>query len=328
MTANVRALTLREILDRTLKIYRAKFFIFTGIAVMPAMAYMILSTVEKIFALNHPNSGKYLLFHITVSGTSSDAARYFLAEFFHFLVYPAFVFVTVSAIRGQLASFRGAIAALRSRTKEYLNLALAVPTLIILGPALLFIGSAVLAGMIVDSHASEGFAALAKLLFVLISISLFGYVVLMEASLALSFPASAIESVAWFESIKRSWALSRGGRVRILLTWILIFVVAMVGFMLVFVPTIVIVFALHWKGFTWHGYPLYRLLTSLEIVAISALLAPIFPIALTIIYYDQRIRQEGYDIERMMEAAGLSAHITPPAGAIPIAPAEAEEAQA
>ncbi len=29
------------------------------------------------------------------------------------------------------------------------------------------------------------------------------------------------------------------------------------------------------------------------------------PIALTLIYYDQRIRREGYDIEWMMRAAGL-----------------------
>lgn len=39
--------------------------------------------------------------------------------------------------------------------------------------------------------------------------------------------------------------------------------------------------------------------------------APIFPIALTLIYYDQRIRKEGYDIERMMEAAGLNAIAAP-----------------
>jgi len=41
--------------------------------------------------------------------------------------------------------------------------------------------------------------------------------------------------------------------------------------------------------------------------AISTLLAPIFPIALTLFYYDQRIRHEGYDIERMMDAAGMNA---------------------
>ena len=32
----------------------------------------------------------------------------------------------------------------------------------------------------------------------------------------------------------------------------------------------------------------------------------VYPIAITLFYYDQRIRLEGYDIERMMAAAGLN----------------------
>jgi hypothetical protein len=41
--------------------------------------------------------------------------------------------------------------------------------------------------------------------------------------------------------------------------------------------------------------------------ALATLAKPIFPIILTLFYYDQRIRKEGYDIERMMDAAGMAA---------------------
>jgi hypothetical protein len=34
-------------------------------------------------------------------------------------------------------------------------------------------------------------------------------------------------------------------------------------------------------------------------------------IVLTLLYYDQRIRREGFDVERMMQAAGLDANATP-----------------
>ena len=34
---------------------------------------------------------------------------------------------------------------------------------------------------------------------------------------------------------------------------------------------------------------------------------PFGAIVLTVLYYDQRIRREGYDIERMMDAAGMNA---------------------
>jgi hypothetical protein len=45
-------------------------------------------------------------------------------------------------------------------------------------------------------------------------------------------------------------------------------------------------------------------------VAAQALINPIQNIALTLFYYDQRVRKEGYDIERMIEAAGMNATIT------------------
>jgi hypothetical protein len=150
----------------------------------------------------------------------------------------------------------------------------------------------------------------------------------MGTSLPLSFPASVLEGVSWLESLKRSWVLSRGCRARIFLAWLLIFVVGMSLMMLVILPTGALVFALHWKRFAWHGYPLYRLLTSLEIGTISILIGPIFPIVITLFYYDQRIRHEGYDIERMMETAGLNAPVTSLSEGGPVAPAEAGEGQA
>jgi hypothetical protein len=41
----------------------------------------------------------------------------------------------------------------------------------------------------------------------------------------------------------------------------------------------------------------------------NTFLGPIWAAGITLFYYDQRIRKEGYDIEWMMQAAGL----TPPA---------------
>jgi len=58
---------------------------------------------------------------------------------------------------------------------------------------------------------------------------------------------------------------------------------------------------------------------------ITTLLGPIFPIALTLFYYDQRIRQEGFDIERMMEAAGLNIPVTSGDGEGTVASPPAEE---
>jgi len=55
------------------------------------------------------------------------------------------------------------------------------------------------------------------------------------------------------------------------------------------------------------------------------LIGPDDRIAITLFYYDQRIRREGYDIERLMESAGMTADLTPPAGEGITAPPIAEE---
>jgi hypothetical protein len=51
----------------------------------------------------------------------------------------------------------------------------------------------------------------------------------------------------------------------------------------------------------------YRIVLLASTSLCEALTGPLYVIAITLIYYDQRIRDEGYDIERMMDAAGMSA---------------------
>jgi hypothetical protein len=60
----------------------------------------------------------------------------------------------------------------------------------------------------------------------------------------------------------------------------------------------------------------------------STLVGPVYPIATTLFYYDQRIRQEGYDIERLMEAAGMNALVTQPGVEALVQSSEEEEFQA
>jgi hypothetical protein len=50
------------------------------------------------------------------------------------------------------------------------------------------------------------------------------------------------------------------------------------------------------------GWMVYQ---QIGIFVMDALIGPIYSIGLTLFYYDQRIRKEGYDIEWMMQAAGL-----------------------
>jgi hypothetical protein len=63
----------------------------------------------------------------------------------------------------------------------------------------------------------------------------------------------------------------------------------------------------------------YEVLVYFFYALSGVVVGPLYPIALTLLYYDQRSRKEGYDVERMMEAAGLLA----PAAAVAAPSAEA-----
>jgi len=64
---------------------------------------------------------------------------------------------------------------------------------------------------------------------------------------------------------------------------------------------------------TLHSRYFYEIVGQVSGLAIAASIFSVLPIARTLIYYDQRIRLEGFDIEWMMEAAGMNASVRLPA---------------
>jgi hypothetical protein len=156
-----------------------------------------------------------------------------------------------------------------------------------------------------------------------------GYVLWIGYCFAFSFQVSALEDAPCLTALKRSWKLARGARFRLMLTWFLILLLGW-GLKLLFEGSdYFFLRGLPRELENWHGYLLYQLACPLADAIVSILLGPVLPIAITLFYYDQRIRLEGYDIERMMNAAGLIAPAPPPAGDSPIAsvPSIQEEGQ-
>jgi len=315
-------MSLGEILDRAFQIYRARFWVFIGIAAIPVLTYLTFSTTERVLLLNL-SSGKKVLFHMTLSSLVSLASSIGLSEFLWFLAYPAFVYAAARTINGLPSDFRLTITAVRIRVRAYLALNLALIAIKILLPAVLFISSAIGLGLILDSKPSVLVKAGAYLLFVVFASTLVGFVVWMNLSLSLSFPATVLERITWRESLMRSFLLTKGGRIRIAMTYTLYFFVAITLMLLLMLSITLMTYMMHIRGMAWHGYPLYKFIISLGTAVISTFLGPIYPIALTLLYYDQRIRNEGYDIERMMEAAGLNAPVTSTNGDSSIAPIKA-----
>jgi hypothetical protein len=95
--------------------------------------------------------------------------------------------------------------------------------------------------------------------------------------------------------------LSKGARGRIFVLALLIGAIK-IGFATVTQIFVVV------AAFKSHGQISPGMAAISQIIAFftNSFLGPIYATGVTLFYYDQRIRKEGYDIEWMMEAAGLT----------------------
>jgi hypothetical protein len=324
MTATLRPMNLGEILDRTFQIYRSRFLVFAGIAALPALTMMLAASINQFWLQSHRPHGHILIFYMSFGELVAAAVLYHLSGFVHLFIRPAFISSTARTIEGENPSIRAAIAAVRANWKGYLALDLLLMAAILPLPAVLFIVSAVeLGAMVARSGPGTPGTALAGLLVLSLIGILGGYLLWIGSCLALAFPASVMEGVPSKEAFRRSWQLSKATRGRLIFTWLLVNVLGWVlGSMFSWSGYFVLRALPHEWG-NGHNYLLYGLLYSLSTTIASILLGPIYPIALTLFYYDQRMRREGYDIERLMDAAGLNAPQTPSAEAVQAATQEA-----
>jgi hypothetical protein len=112
----------------------------------------------------------------------------------------------------------------------------------------------------------------------------------------------AIEHVDVGTALSRSWELSKGLKGHICLTLFLAGVIYGVGALIVGLVANLV------AGGLGHVTILSQTVNALG----TSLLVPVPPLALTLLYYDARIRKEGYDIELMAQQVGGSAATTKP----------------
>jgi hypothetical protein len=184
-------------------------------------------------------------------------------------------------------------------------------------------------GYLVSEVLHLDFRFLDKALPLSFEFAIFVIILIVGAYLLLAVPAWTLENLSVRAALRRSLTLSRGSRARIIFVRVVAPVLAWIlDYLLILLPFLL--FAVALRGFGGRMFFLRHRL-AFNMVAdtvVAALIGPIFPIALTLFYYDQRIRKEGFDIERMMDAAGLNTTATLPAGDGAMANAGAQEGQA
>ncbi|MGA9070758.1 MAG: hypothetical protein WB424_10915 [Terracidiphilus sp.] len=302
MESNLRPLTLGEILDRTAQLYRTNFLLFAGIAAVYAGVGLVLNLI--------------ILVPVTRMNAQSmaDGAQVwsFLAAFgvvmlILFLIYGATVAATTRAVAwlhlGEPATIRDAYTTTLPRLGRYLWLKVIVTFMIFLvalAAGIVFGIPVTLLGVLFSSAGAGG--VIFTVLFVLLLYAGVGFFsIWMALRYSLAIPASVMENLKARPAIRRSIQLSKGSRGRIFVLWLLVAILWIVLFL------VTNGFFLAYVAIQKHQLPIaFSVLQQFLDALVNTFVVPISAIGATLFYYDQRIRLEGFDIEWMMQAAGLT----------------------
>ena len=317
METSLRPLTLGEILDRTAQLYRSHFWLFAGIASVYSGALLVLNLV----AIGVQQS--LITQHLTRYLLLATGIGVVLQMFVMFAVGGLAVASNNRAVAwvhlGEPATIRRAYASILPRTGRYLWLMTIIWFILWFPMALAYGGYVAAIVHWVGSDALKTLTAGAAtppnqqtaLMFFLVTmcfILVFGvamaYAVVMGLRYALAIAACVVENLPARPAIRRSVVLTKGARGRIFVLGLLVAVIqiALVSITQLFFIVLTV---------KQHGQLTLGARIAQQLVAFltNTFIGPIYATGLTLFYYDQRVRKEGYDIEWMMQAAGL----TPPA---------------
>ena len=119
--------------------------------------------------------------------------------------------------------------------------------------------------------------------------------------LALAVPALVVESSSPTEAMGRSWALTRGYRLRMFGLFVLIFLLILIPYVAVMGAFGVAAAMFGATGAKGVGTAIILFGTVLAAI-VQLLLSPLYQAALVITYYDLRVRKEGFDLEVLASA--------------------------
>jgi hypothetical protein len=315
-------MSLGEILDRTFHIYRTRFWLFLAVGAIPALVMRLIHIIDGAWIhvnnlVHHAKSVDY------VWTLALTLGFYHVSSFLGLLIQPAYVKLTSHAVFDERGSIFSSLRFAGARWRTYLWAATLKWFTFLVGPELLVggltIGVFYLLNAAGEMDGAGGLAIGLTLALAIIACS--ALCLFMSAAFAFAIQCASLEKLTGYEAMRRSLILTRGSRRRIAFTWLAFFIFFWIlGWglqILVWWLANLLCTGGHLTAAVRIVYPpaIYTLATVL-----AAVTGPLYPIALTLFYYDQRIRHEGYDIERMMDAAGLNATATLPAANEPVKP--------
>jgi MFS family permease len=313
MNEPLHPLRLGEILDRTAQIYRSRFLVFLGIATIPAgTIFVFFAGLFGLIAWIGPNANN--------GPATASVIVWAFVIILSLLIVPASLGTSALGeaamceagariFLGGTITIREAYRTAWNRGWRYVGLFVLQGLAIMVGPAVvLVIAFVVMITVKVSGYSTNDPSPLfGGLLFLVIAI-LCVFAVWMLLRLCLAFPAAVVEQTSAWNALKRGTRLSEGTKGRILLLYILGILLNQILTWVIAFPAVLMLALI--PGLKGQAHVqilgiLMMFVTYGAMFAVRAMTKPVYGIALTLFYFDQRIRKEGFDIEWMMRQAGM-----------------------
>jgi hypothetical protein len=303
--SRLRPRTVTEVLDQAFRLYRRHFLTFIAII---AVVHVPLQLVQQLITavttgdlynsldtgLYNPDSTNELLTYLFV-GQGIVLLVGVLYWLLQQLSQGALTAAVADSHLDRPVSFGGAYRAMLPHAWRLLGLMLVQAGIILLIFVPIFLCFFLAIGVSVGASDGGGGAALACGSFLLL-IPAFGALVYVLTRLTVVVPALIVEGLGPMESVRRSWRLVEGYWWR---TFGLQVVLTLLSMVVSAGPAALIVGMM---GFvTPENFVLQQVIAGVVTVFVTLLYIPIQLIAVTLYYFDLRVRKEGYDLEAAME---------------------------
>src|ERR1041384_6285373 len=270
-----------EILDGTFNIYRRHFGLFMRLSLLLICVPAVLFVFFMVrFATNPIAAANWFQEHLV---------NVILMGLVGVLVYTTIsLLLKAGTIRIISDSYLGQEPTLSSALQ--LGMGRIIPLLVVA----IYL-AAILAGVLLVGIGKALGAAIAVLLGIAYGVGAIWFMAWVLCGYGLTSMVVVLEDLdSSFDAFGRSWELTRAARMKVFLTCLVIFLFTAL------LPWIVVAVVGQLLG---PASPLQPFLSILS-VAMGVVLAPILPCALTLLYYDSRVRREAFDLQILSQQLG------------------------
>lgn len=291
MNTTLRPMSTGELLDRTFTLYKRHFLLFTGIS-LPGPTLMLLVIVGSALADALPavksQAGETVMAVIGVAAIVLACCALLLA----FSFAAAATVRAVSALHlSATTSIRGAYRELRGHYRRIAGIFLSVLIRVIGGSILMYLATTMMAFGVVAAARLMGNMGVYVAIVVGTGTFIAGVLIALTLVVryAYAIQACVVEDIPGKQALKRSTFLAKGSRSRVLTVCILFAVLTgaifgCLAFVLSFFESHV-------------GEQVFSTLMFFSLFVTLVLTIPLATIAMSLGYYDERVRKEAFDLQ-------------------------------